>query len=62
VRQLPDVTTYGRNGLFVHDNSHHALAMAWATADALRPAGSLDTAAWSAARAGLAHHVVEDRP
>ena len=60
VRQLPNVTTYGRNGLFVHDNSHHALAMAWAAADALRPDGALDPTAWSAARAGFAHHVVED--
>jgi len=60
VGQLPDVTTYGRNGLFVHDNSHHALAMAWAAADALRPDGSLDPATWSAARARFTRHVVED--
>jgi protoporphyrinogen oxidase len=60
VGQMPDVTTYGRNGLFVHDNSHHALAMAWAAADALRPDGSPDPATWSAARAGFARHLVED--
>lgn len=60
VGQLPDVTTYGRNGLFVHDNSHHALAMAWAAADALRPDGSLDPATWAAARARFSRHVVED--
>lgn len=60
VGQLPDVTTYGRNGLFVHDNSHHALAMAWAAADALRPDGRLDPAMWSEARARFTRHVVED--
>lgn len=60
VGQLRGVTTYGRNGLFVHDNSHHALAMAWAAADALRPDGTLDPATWSAARARFTRHVVED--
>ena len=60
VGHLPDVTTYGRNGLFVHDNSHHALAMAWAAADALGPDGAPDPAAWAAARKRFRHHVVED--
>lgn len=60
LRGVPEVTTLGRQGLFVHDNSHHALAMAWAAADALMPDGTIDADAWSAARDRFAAHVVED--
>lgn len=56
---LPNVTTFGRLGLFVHDNTHHALAMAYAAADALR-GGRWDAAGWSAARRRFTEHVVED--
>lgn len=56
----PRLLTFGRQGLFVHDNSHHALAMAWAAADALRPGGGFDDDAWAAARRRFATHVVED--
>jgi protoporphyrinogen oxidase len=52
---LPRVRSFGRLGLFAHDNTHHALAEARAcvaTAD--------DDRAWAAARAGFARHVVED--
>jgi protoporphyrinogen oxidase len=54
------VLSFGRQGLFVHDNSHHAYAMAWAAADALRPDGGFDESAWEVARARFSHHVVED--
>ena len=33
---LERVTTFGRLGLFAHDNTHHALAEAWDAVDALR--------------------------
>ena len=56
----PRLLTFGRQGLFVHDNTHHALAMAWAATAALRPDGSYDRASWAAARAEFARHVVED--
>ena len=52
--------TFGRQGLFVHDNSHHAYAMAWAAADALEDDGGFDQASWRAARTRFAEHVVED--
>lgn len=58
-RSLPTVTTLGRLGLFAHDNSHHAIDMAYAAVDALRQEG-FDQAAWSDARARFAEHVVED--
>jgi protoporphyrinogen oxidase len=57
---LPGVTTFGRLGLFVHDNTHHALAMAWDAAAAVRPDGSWHAAAWSAAKDRFTKHVVED--
>ncbi len=56
----PALLTLGRQGLFVHDNAHHALAMAWAAADCLGPDGAFDEAGWAAARARFAAHVVED--
>lgn len=56
----PRLLTFGRHGLFAHDNTHHALVEAWAAADALRADGTLDRAAWAAARGRFARHVVED--
>jgi len=56
---LPRVTTFGRLGLFAHDNTHHAIAMAYDAVDALR-GGTVDPVAWSAARRRFANHVVED--
>jgi protoporphyrinogen oxidase len=60
VGSLPRLTTFGRLGLFAHDNTHHALAMAYDAVAALRPDGSRDESAWSAARDRFARHVVED--
>jgi protoporphyrinogen oxidase len=57
---LHRVTTLGRLGLFAHDNTHHALAMAAEAVAALRPDGRRDQARWTAARARFAEHVVED--
>jgi protoporphyrinogen oxidase len=56
---LDGVTTFGRLGLFAHDNTHHALAMAYDAVDALGPSG-FDEGAWAAARQRFAAHVVED--
>jgi len=54
------IATLGRQGLFVPDNTHHALAMGRAAAACLRPDATLDAAAWAAARSGFRAHVVED--
>jgi protoporphyrinogen oxidase len=56
---LPSVTTFGRLGLFAHDNTHHAFAMAYAAVDALG-SGDWNAHRWSAAREGFRDHVVED--
>lgn len=71
---LADVTTFGRLGLFAHDNTHHALVTAYEAVDALTwtrtKAGNQgredrgllrrDEDAWSAARQRFRSHVVED--
>ncbi|HEV2088374.1 MAG TPA: hypothetical protein VGR21_08690, partial [Cryptosporangiaceae bacterium] len=60
---LPRLTTFGRLGLFVHDNTHHAIAMANDAVDALQRGGGegrRDEPAWAAARERFTHHVVED--
>ena len=54
------LVTFGRQGLFAHDNTHHALAMAWAAADATDPDGAIREHSWTAARRSFASHVVED--
>jgi protoporphyrinogen oxidase len=61
VAGAPSVATLGRQGLFVPDNSHHALAMGRAAAACLHPDGAgIDHEAWAAARAGFRTNVVED--
>jgi protoporphyrinogen oxidase len=57
---LDRVTTFGRLGLFAHDNTHHAMAEALDAVAALRPDGTRDPGLWAAARARFAGHVVED--
>jgi protoporphyrinogen oxidase len=52
--------TFGRQGLFAHDNTHHTMAMAYALVDCLRPDGSFDARAWATARRSFEDHVVED--
>ncbi|MGH8776210.1 MAG: protoporphyrinogen/coproporphyrinogen oxidase [Jiangellaceae bacterium] len=59
-RMLRRVVTFGRQGLFAHDNTHHALMMAYDAVDALRDDGRFDRYAWTAARERYDHHVVED--
>ena len=57
---LPRFLTYGRQGLFAHDNTHHTMAMAYALVQCLGDDGSFDRAAWVRARRSFEDHVVED--
>ncbi len=59
VGTLPRFLTYGRQGLFAHDNTHHALAMAYAAAECFGPSG-IDRDRWDTFRQEFATHVVED--
>jgi protoporphyrinogen oxidase len=54
------VVTAGRQGLFVPDNLHHAMAMGFAAARALQDDGTWDNRAWTASLAAFSGHVVED--
>jgi protoporphyrinogen oxidase len=56
---LPRLLSYGRQGLFAHDNAHHALAMAYAAVDCLGEKG-FDQERWAGCRREFAGHVVED--
>jgi protoporphyrinogen oxidase len=57
---IDGLLTFGRQGLFAHDNTHHALYMAYAAADCLDAAGRLDREGWAQARRVFETHVVED--
>jgi len=57
---IEGLLTFGRQGLFAHDNTHHAMAMAQAACDCLRPDGSFDRARWAEYRLDFETHVVED--
>lgn len=58
--ELPGVVTFGRQGLFVADNTHHVMAMGRALARSVRSDGRLDEPAWAAEREGFRSFVVED--
>lgn len=55
-----NLVTFGRQGLFVHDNTHHALAMAYAAAECVSDKGGFDRARWGKHRRTFEAHVVED--
>jgi protoporphyrinogen oxidase len=60
VREIEGLLTFGRQGLFAHDNTHHTLAMAYAAAGCLSPDGIFDHARWAEHRKEFEAHVVED--
>ena len=60
VASLDNVLTFGRQGLFAHDNTHHALAMAYGAVECLSKDGSFDEDRWAELRAIFETHVVED--
>lgn len=57
--QQPRLLTFGRQGLFAHDNTHHALFMAYSAVECLTN-GAFDEGKWRAFREVFATHVVED--
>lgn len=57
---IDGLITFGRQGLFAHDNTHHTMAMAYALVESLGGDGTLDRAAWGRARKSFEAHVVED--
>lgn len=57
---LDGFLSFGRQGLFAHDNTHHAFAMAYAAAAVLTPEGGIDRATWADHRHEFESHRVED--
>ena len=60
VSSLPQLLSFGRQGLYVHDNTHHAMRMAQAAARCVDANGTIDYRAWAAHRRSFEAHVVED--
>jgi len=59
VNSLAGVLSFGRQGLYAHDNTHHALFMARAAVDCMTN-GEVDRPAWDRYRQMFERHVVED--
>ncbi len=55
-----NLLTFGRQGLFAHDNTHHALYMAYAATSCLSTDGPFDRDRWQEYRRIFETHVVED--
>jgi protoporphyrinogen oxidase len=60
VDELRGVLTFGRQGLFVADNTHHVLAMAHDLAACVDERGAVDRRRWADARERFRGFVVED--
>jgi len=60
VAEMRGLLTFGRQGLFAHDNTHHALEMAHAAVDCLQRDGRFDEGKWREYRKLFENHVVED--
>ncbi len=57
---LDGLLVFGRQGLFAHDNTHHAFAMAYGAADCIDAKGQVDRDKWRRYREVFATHIVED--
>jgi protoporphyrinogen oxidase len=58
--RLPNLVSLGRQGLFAHDNTHHALEMAYAASNCLDSGGHWNPNKWLFYRSQFESHVVED--
>jgi len=60
LQQIKGLLSFGRQGLFAHDNTHHALYMAYAAAECFKQDGVFDWNQWKEFRDVFETHVVED--
>jgi len=60
INGVEGMLTFGRQGLFAHDNTHHALPMSYAAADCLSPEGVFDRELWAECRQRFKSDAVED--
>jgi protoporphyrinogen oxidase len=57
---IDGLLTFGRQGLFAHDNTHHALYMAYSAVECLSRDGTFNWEKWREFRKLFETHVVED--
>lgn len=60
VHDQPRLVTFGRQGLFNPDNTHHALLMGMEAAQVIAPDGTIDEPRWARLRESYRTHVVVD--
>jgi protoporphyrinogen oxidase len=60
IDEAEGILTFGRQGLFAHDNTHHALFMAYGAVDCIDSEGNFDRDKWHEYRKIFETHVVED--
>jgi protoporphyrinogen oxidase len=60
IQGIEGLLTFGRQGLFAHDNLHHALYMAYSAAACFQAGGTFNTKRWRECRQIFDQHVVED--
>jgi protoporphyrinogen oxidase len=60
LQKIPGLVSLGRQGLFIHDNIHHAFQMAHAASACLRSDGTWDASQWRRKRAAFDRFTVED--
>jgi protoporphyrinogen oxidase len=57
---IPHLIPFGRQALFVHDNTHHTIEMGYAASDCVKPDLAWDNERWRMYREEFKEHVVED--
>jgi protoporphyrinogen oxidase len=60
IGQFDSLLSFGRQGLFAHDNTHHTLFMAYSAVACLDETGKLNKECWGEYRKIFNTHVVED--
>ena len=60
IGRFENLATFGRQGLFAHDNAHHALYMAYCAVDCMESDGEFQWDRWKEFRHEFESHVVED--
>lgn len=58
--QIPGLVSLGRQGLFVHDNTHHTIEMAYRASECLEPGLIWNSELWNYYRKQFSKNVVED--
>ena len=58
--KIPGIVTLGRQGIFIHDNTHHAFEMAYAASNCFKRNGDWDLERWLEYKKRFKAFIVED--